>query len=99
MRKIMAVCLFLGITAFAVHAVMAGMADDIQSSLSGTVSWTAEKGSAVVPGSELVRIKTLTGEAAAARAAADGTVEDILVAVGDEVSVGQVVARVAAGKQ
>lgn len=99
MRRMLAVCLFLGITAVAVHAVMAGMADDIKSSLSGKVSWTAEQGSAVTPGSEIVRIKTLTGEAAAARAAESGTVEEMLVAVGDEVSAGQVVARVAAEKQ
>ena len=93
MKRVLFAGLFLGVMLFAVHALMAGAVMDVKSSLAGTVTWTAEPGSALAAGAEIVRVRTLTGEVAAARAEADCSVSEMLVAVGDDIAAGQVVAR------
>ena len=60
--------------------------------LDGQVSWSIDEGASVEPGSELVRISTLTGQVAAARAAEAGIVEEILVRPDDKVEAGMIVA-------
>lgn len=62
--------------------------------LDGQVSWSIDEGASVEPGSELVRISTLTGQVAAARAAEAGIVEEILVRTDDKVEAGMIVARI-----
>ena len=62
--------------------------------LDGEVSWTIEAGTAVEPGSELVRISTLTGQVAAARATEYGIVEEILVKLDDKIEAGMIVAKI-----
>ncbi len=93
MKKILALGLFLGVMLLAVHALTAEAAVDAKSGIAGTVTWTAEPGSALAAGAEIVRVRTLTGEVAAARAEADCSVSEMLVAVGDDIAAGQVVAR------
>jgi len=94
MKRVLFAGLFLGVMLFAVHALMAGAVMDVKSSLAGTVTWTAEPGSTLTAGAEIVRVRTLTGEAAAARAEDGCRMSETLVAVGDDVAVGQIVARV-----
>lgn len=94
MKKAFAVCLFLGVMMFAVHALTAEAAVDVHSSIAGKVTWTAEPGSELTAGAEIVRVQTLTGEVAAARAEGGCTVGEVLVTVGDDVAAGDVVARV-----
>ena len=62
--------------------------------LDGQVAWSIDEGASVEPGSELVRISTLTGQVAAARAAEAGIVEEILVRPDDKVEAGMIVARI-----
>lgn len=93
MKKALMFGLFLGVMLLAVHALTAEAAVDAKSSIAGTVTWTAEPGSALAAGAEIVRVRTLTGEVAAARAEADCSVSEMLVAVGDDIAAGQVVAR------
>ena len=64
MKRVLFAGLFLGVMLFAVHALMAGAVMDVKSSLAGTVTWTAEPGSTLTAGAEIVRVRTLTGEAA-----------------------------------
>ena len=61
--------------------------------LSGEVSWTINKGETVTEGTELIRIRTLTGEITAARAPRKGKVIEVMVQPGDEVKRGAVVAK------
>lgn len=93
MKKALMFGLFLGVMLLAVHALTAEAAVDAKSGIAGTVTWTAEQGSALTAGAEIVRVRTLTGEVAAARAEADCSVSEMLVAVGDDIAAGQVVAR------
>ena len=93
MKKALVFGLFLGVMLLAVHALTAEAAVDAKSGIAGTVTWTAEPGSALAAGAEIVRVRTLTGEVAAARAEADCSVSEMLVAVGDDIAAGQVVAR------
>lgn len=93
MKKALMFGLFLGVMLLAVHALTAEAAVDAKSGIAGTVTWTAEQGSALAAGAEIVRVRTLTGEVAAARAEADCSVSEMLVAVGDDIAAGQVVAR------
>ena len=93
MKKALMFGLFLGVMLLAVHALTAEAAVDAKSGIAGTVTWTAEPGSALAAGAEIVRVRTLTGEVAAARVEADCSVSEMLVAVGDDIAAGQVVAR------
>ena len=93
MRKALVFGIFLAIMMFAVHALMAEAAVDAKSGIAGTVTWRAEPGSALAAGAEIVRVRTLTGEVAAARAEEDCSVSEMLVSVGDDITAGQVVAR------
>ena len=93
MRKALVFGIFLAIMMFAVHALTAEAAVDAKSGIAGTVTWRAEPGSMLAAGAEIVRVRTLTGEVAAARAEADCSVSEMLVAVGDDIAAGQVVAR------
>ena len=93
MKKALMFGLFLGVMLLAVHALTAEAAVDAKSGIAGTVTWTAEPGSALAAGAEIVRVRTLTGEVAAGRAEADCSVSEMLVAVGDDIAAGQVVAR------
>ena len=93
MKKALMFGLFLGVMLLAVHALTAEAAVDAKSGIAGTVTWTAEPGSVLAAGAEIVRVRTLTGEVAAARAEADCSVSEMLVAVGDDIAAGQVVAR------
>lgn len=94
MKRAFVACLFLSIMMFAVHALTAGTLTEVRASIAGTVTWTAATGSAVPAGAELVRVRTLTGEVAAARAEEGCRVNEVLVAVGEDVAAGQAVARV-----
>ena len=78
---------------FAVHALTAEATVDAKSGIAGTVTWAAEPGSTLAAGAEIVRVRTLTGEVAAARAEEDCSVSEMLVSVGDDIAAGQVVAR------
>ena len=66
---------------------------EVKSSLKGEVTWTVEAGTEVSEGAELVRVATLTGEIAAARAPVDGTVAGLLVKPGEQIASGTVVAK------
>ena len=94
MITILALGVYLGVMIFAVHALTAEAAVDATSGIAGTVTWRAEPGSMLAAGAEIVRVRTLTGEVAAARAEGGCTVGEVLVAVGDDVAAGDVVARV-----
>ena len=97
MRTYKRVLVFVGALAVLclVHAAAQMMnASEVRSALSGTVTWAAAKGDVLPPGGELVRIKTLTGEAAAARVEATSEVVEVLVAPGDEITAGMVIAKV-----
>lgn len=80
---------------FAIGLAMKFVTADVEakSILSGEVSWTIDKGEAVAEGTELIRIRTLTGEITAARAPVKGKVTEVLVQPGDEVKRGAVVAK------
>ncbi len=95
MKKALVTCVLLGALLFAVHALTAEAATDAKASIAGTVTWTALPGTTLAAGAEIVRVRTLTGEVAAARAEDGCTVHEMLVAVGDDIAAGQVVARVA----
>ena len=94
MKKILTFGLFLGVILLAFHALRAEAAVDVKSGIAGTVTWRAEPGSTLAAGAEIVRVRTLTGEVAAARAEGGCTVGEVLVTVGDDVAAGDVVARV-----
>lgn len=91
-QKVLTVVVALALLCL-VHAA-AQTAADVRSSLSGTVSWVAQEGAVLPPGGELVRIKTLTGEAAAARVEETAEVVSISVAPGEAITAGTVVAKV-----
>ena len=93
MKKILALGLFLGVMIFAVHALTAEAAVDATSGIAGTVTWRAEPGGMLAAGAGIVRVRTLTGEVAAARAEENCSVSEMLVSVGDDIAAGQVVAR------
>ena len=93
MKKILTFGLFLGVILLAFHALRAEAAVDVKSGIAGTVTWRAEPGSMLAAGAEIVRVRTLTGEVAAARAEEDCSVSEMLVSVGDDIAAGQVVAR------
>lgn len=91
-RFLWAVCL-AGLF-FAVLSVFFAHQDlEVKSSLKGEVTWTVEAGTEVSEGAELVRVATLTGEIAAARAPVDGTVAGLLVKPGEQIAAGTVVAK------
>lgn len=92
-RKLIAMLLFACLAAGGVHMALAGGAD-VRSVLGGTVTWTVPVGTHVEEGSELVRISTLTGSSAAARANMAGTVREVLVRPGDVINKGSIVARI-----
>lgn len=77
-----------------VHAAAQATGEGARSSLSGTVSWVAQEGTVLPAGGEIVRIKTLTGEAAAARVEERSEIISVAVAPGDEITAGMVVAQV-----
>ena len=66
------------------------------SSLNGTVvaEGLVTVGTAVKEGQVLVMVKTFAGNAPAARASIDGTVVDVLVVPGSEITAGQVVVKI-----
>ncbi len=74
--------------AFASHLI------DEMSILKGTVVSVVTVGQSVTEGDELVRVKTLSGSIAAARAATSGTVAEVYVKVGDTIAVNTVVAQI-----
>ena len=94
-KKILVGIIFLGLAVGGVHFAVAGGMREVTSTLSGQVTWTAAVGTHVDEGSEVIRISTLTGSAAAARAAASGTVKEVLVHPGENVERGMLVARIA----
>ncbi len=79
-------------------ALAAGAADAVAqaSSLNGTVvaDGLVAVGTAVKEGQVLVMVKTFAGNAPAARASIDGTVIEVLVVPGSEISAGQVVVKI-----
>ena len=79
-------------------ALAAGAADAVAqaSSLNGTVvaDGLVAVGTAVKEGQVLVMVKTFAGNAPAARASIDGTVVEVLVVPGSEISAGQVVVKI-----
>lgn len=79
---------------FGARTVMAGTLVDVRAVLGGEVSWTEQAGARVAEGSALVCIKTLTGEAVAARSTVTGTVREVKVTPGTKIAPGVVVARV-----
>lgn len=93
-----AVCLaglfFAVLTAFSAHRNLG-----VKSSLKGEVTWTVEAGTEVPEGAELVRVATLTGEIAAARAPVDGKVSELLVKPGGQIAAGTVVAKIVKNEQ
>lgn len=73
----------------------AAASSPVVAGIAGEVSWVAAQGSEVPPGGAIVKVKTLTGEAAAARAGeSPAHIDSVLVAVGDKVTAGTVVAHV-----
>ena len=66
------------------------------SSLNGTVvaDGLVAVGTAVKEGQVLVMVKTFAGNAPAARASIDGTVVEVLVVPGSEITAGQVVVKI-----
>ncbi len=94
-KKFLTGMLFLSLIVGGVHFVAAGGLRAVTSTLSGQVSWTAAVGTHVDEGSEIIRISTLTGSAAAARASASGTIKEVLVRPGENVERGMLVARIA----
>lgn len=68
---------------------------DEMSILKGTVVSVVTVGQSVTEGDELVRVKTLSGTIAAARAATSGTVAEVYVKEGDTISINTVVAQIA----
>jgi len=94
-RKILAAIFFVCLTVGGIHLAVAGGLTDVKSTLGGTVTWTVAAGTHVEEGSEIIRISTLTGSAAAARASSAGTVREVLVRSGDAVQKGMTVARIA----
>lgn len=95
MKKYMYVVAFAALCTVFVwyHAANAAPLVDETSVLNGTVTWTAQAGTAVKQGSTLVNISTLTGDTSACRASADGTVAEVLVKPGSTIKPGEVVAR------
>ena len=93
-----AVCLaglfFAVLSAFSAHRNLV-----VKSSLKGEVTWTVEAGTEVPEGAELVRVATLTGEIAAARAPVDGKVSELLVKPGGQIAAGTVVAKIVKNEQ
>lgn len=96
MKKKLLILFFIVIMAGIYHMAQAQSVIEEKSALAGTVSWTAQAGSMVKEGSDLVKIDTMTGETAASRASSDGTVREILVHPGEKITVGQIVARITA---
>ncbi len=81
-------CLFMfGAIAFAMENKQVGQ----EAIIGGTVSKIVTVGTVVNSGDSLVDISTLTGTASACRATVDGTVEQVLVNVGDNITSGQIV--------
>lgn len=76
-------------------AIAAAQVVEEKSVLAGTVSHEqlAVAGQTVKEGDILVRVDTITGPVAAARATVDGTVKSVLVAPGDRVKPGDVVVK------
>ncbi len=75
------------------HGASAASLIEETSVLNGNVSWTVPVGTQVKQGSSLINIATLTGDASASRASADGTVQAVLVKPGDTVKEGEVVVK------
>lgn len=96
MKKMLAAVSLVFLLVFCVHTVMASTGVEVRSGLSGEVTWVIPAGTDVSEGTELVRIATLTGESAAARAPKDGRVEQVMVHPGDKLSPGMVVVRIVA---
>jgi len=88
---IVLVCVLLGLAQLTAAASMI----DEKTTLTGQVTWTVPVGQSVTEGSELVRVSTLTGSAAASRATTAGTVQEVLVKPGDNVKSGEIVVRIA----
>ena len=81
--------------ALAVWCLFVPRTEEACAVISGTVSWTAAAGAEVEEGSELVRIRSLTGgEIAAARSSGKGRVVEVLVQPGDELVKNKPVARI-----
>lgn len=93
-RKLLITALFVCLMAGGIHLAIAGSLTDVRSILGGTVAWTVPVGTRVEEGSEIIRISTLTGTTAAARASVAGTVQQVLVGEGDTVQKGTVVAKI-----
>jgi len=74
-----------------------GVVDQV-SVLSGPVISLVAPGTTVREGDILVQIGTLTGPVPAARASMSGIVKEVLVKSGDSIKIGDVVARIEAGK-
>lgn len=78
--------------------VTASAAVDQIGVLSGSVTDVATPGTTVREGDILVRVDTLTGPLPAARATMNGVVAEVLVKSGDSIKIGDIVARIKAGK-
>ncbi|MBP2627206.1 MAG: hypothetical protein H6Q68_1917 [Firmicutes bacterium] len=78
--------------------VAASPAVDQVGVLSGSVTDLITPGTTVREGDILVRVDTLTGPVPAARATMGGVVAEVLVKPGDSIKIGDVVARIKAGK-
>ena len=78
--------------------VAANAAVDQIGVLSGTVTDVVKPGTAICEGDVLVRVDTLTGPVATARATMSGVVTEVLVKPGDLIKIGDIVARIKTGK-
>ncbi len=95
MRKSILIIIFAWVCIFSsgYHMASAQSSVDEISALAGTVTWTAQPGTTVKEGSDLVKISTMTGSITACRASSDGTVIQILVHPGESIKAGQVVGK------
>jgi biotin carboxyl carrier protein len=91
-RKVWAVVLLIG--AAAIGICQAAAIRPQTSSLSGQVTSTISVGASVSEGTVLVTVKSLAGNAPAARANCGGKVVSVKVKPGSQISAGQVVAEI-----
>lgn len=78
--------------------VVYGAAVDQRGVLSGRVTYLLTPGTAVREGDILARVDTITGPVPAARATTNGVVTEVLVRSGDVIRIGDIIARIEAGK-
>ena len=94
MKRLMALGGLVLLVLLTLHTVLAAELIPVKAGLGGKVVWAVSAGTAVSEGDDLVRVSTMTGDMSAARASIDGTVENVMVEPGDEISVGTVVVQI-----